>query len=122
MSRISSHEAAWVAELLILLPDVEILSVDVVAESMQVNGEEVPVAVVQILAPTLFEADELISALHLTKVESTDMPATATNDAEYAWHQWRGWAHEGSRQVACQVKVTAAELRANGHEKASVAA
>ncbi|MFI5627344.1 hypothetical protein ACIA03_28060 [Nocardioides sp. NPDC051685] len=100
MARISSHEAAWVAELLILLPQVEILSTSVHAGSMKVGEDRVPMVDLDVLVPTVAEAAALASELGLSKVGPGEPPTF--------WHEWSGWVHEGSREAACRVRVTAA--------------
>lgn len=109
MERLNSHEASWVAELLILLPEVELLSLRVGWDRMWFGSDSVPVVTLDVHARTLIDAEALVSALHLAEVDQDDLLSSKATDPERVWHTWTGWAHEGSRQAACWVEVTAAE-------------
>ena len=109
MLRLNSHEASWVAELLIRLPEVEILSLRVSYDRLYFGSDTVPVVMLDVHARTLIDAEALVSALHLAKVDHDDLGPVHANDPERVWHTWTGWAHEGSRQAACRVEVNAAE-------------
>ncbi|MGY0388180.1 hypothetical protein ACWZJV_14525 [Nocardioides sp. WG-D5] len=107
-----SHEAAWVAELLILLPEVDVLSVRVDTETMRIGPDRehtVPVVVLDVHAATLSDAVQIAQALHLTEVDPEELPKSWRVDPQRVWHRWRGWAHEGSREMACRVVVDTAE-------------
>lgn len=95
MSRLNSHEASWVAELLILLPEVEILGLRVGWDRMWFGPDSVPVVTLDVHAHTLIDAKALVSTLHLAKVDHDDLTTSHANDHERVWHTWTGWAHEG---------------------------
>ena len=107
-----SHEAAWVAELLILLPEVDVLSVRVDTETMWLGPNRdhaVPVVVLDVHAATLADAAQIAQALHLAEADAEELPKSWRVDPQRVWHRWHGWAHEGSREMACRVVVDTAE-------------
>ncbi|MER7609275.1 hypothetical protein [Nocardioides sp. NPDC127503] len=106
---VNSHEAAWVAELLILLPDVEVLGLRVGNDRMWIGSDSIPIVTLDVHVKTLTDAEALATDLHLSKLDHDDMNPAHANDPERVWHTWQGWAHEGSRQAACWVEVKAAE-------------
>ena len=112
-----SHEAAWVAELLILLPEVDVLSVRVDTETMRIGPDRehsVPVVVLDLHVDSVLDAVQIAEALHLAEVDRDDLPKSWRDNPDRVWHRWRGWAPEGSREMACRVVVdTAEEIPAN---------
>lgn len=106
---INSHEAAWVAELLILLPEVEVLGIRVGNDRMWFGSDEVQVVTLDVHVKALADAEALVSELHLSKVDHENLSPAQADDPERVWHSWQGWAHEGSRQAACWVEIITAE-------------
>ena len=100
-----SHEAAWVAELLILLPDVEILSVSV-AETHVWPDPTVARDLVDAVRLDILTSPEdvtaLVAALGLTEAESVHRGKTLHR-------HWLGWSADASREVPVTVQVTTVE-------------
>ncbi|EGD45056.1 hypothetical protein NBCG_00592 [Nocardioidaceae bacterium Broad-1] len=104
-----SHEAAWVAELLILLPDVEILSVSV-NESHVWSDPGAGSGLVDAVRLDILTSPEhvtaLVDALGLSEGESTEHGGTRHR-------HWIGWSADASREVPVWVRVSIVERLAS---------
>ena len=103
---LASHEAAWVVELLILHPEIEVMSLELRPDSMRIGEDVIPVVNLRIHAATLLDAGALVTAMHLADVENHPIHDL---DPDRIWYSFAGWAHEGSRATACRVEVITAE-------------
>ncbi len=100
-----SHEAAWVAELLILLPDAEILSFSV-SESHVWSDPAAGSGMVDAVRLDILTAPKdvtaLVDALGLSEGEATEHRGTRHR-------HWIGWSADASREVPVSVQVTIVE-------------
>ena len=106
-----SHEAAWVAELLILLPEVDVIDIRVGTHRLEVGDDYYgPLKAVELhVHAEGWEAAEALSqSLSLREGKGRTFEAT---QSEGTFHEraWQGWATEGSRDMPCWVRVIGAE-------------
>ncbi len=101
-----SHDVAWVGELLLLLPEVEVRNVRIETDWVTVGeGTNVPVLVMNVWAATPEDAAVLVESLGLTEAPELGWISDSGNQFTY----WLGWVADASAQIPVSVVVDVCE-------------